>query len=256
MALASTDNTDVQKRSLYISNSVTIGTLYGISVGPGDPELLTVKGLRLLKQSPVVAFPAGVNGKPGFAQQIAAEWLRPEQIQLSLVFPFVHDSETLSQAWQTAANQVWQYLNQGQDVAFVCEGDVSFYSTFNYLAQMLQLIHPEVCVQAVPGVSSPMAAAAALGIPLTMRHQRFTVLPATYHMEELEKTLQWAEVVVLLKVSSVYRQVWALLQRLELLEQSYVVEWATLPQQVIHTHLQHQPDLELPYFSLMIIKTQ
>lgn len=233
---------------------MTIGTFYGISVGPGDPELLTLKGLRLLQQSPVVAFPAGVRGKPGMAETIVQQWLQPGQTQLALEFPYVQDADVLMQAWQTAAAQVWQQLQQS-DVAFVCEGDVSFYSTFNYLAQTLQQQHSDVTIVAVPGVCSPLAAAAALGLPLTIRNQRLVILPALYQVAELETALDWADVVVLMKVSSVYSQVWQLLQQRQLLTQSWVVEWATLPQQVIHTDLAQKPDLLLPYFSLLVVQT-
>ncbi|NEP53552.1 MAG: precorrin-2 C(20)-methyltransferase, partial [Moorea sp. SIO3C2] len=155
---------------------------------------------------------------------------------------------------QVAAEQVWNYLGLGQDVAFVCEGDVSFYSTFTYLAQMLQQLHPESLIQTVPGVSSPMATASVLGLPLTIRDQRLVVLPALYNVDELEKVLDWADVVVLLKVSSVYQQVWQVLHRHQLLENAYVVERATLPEQVIYRNLCDRPNLALPYFSLLIVK--
>ena len=231
-----------------------LGTLYGISVGPGDPELITLKGLRILKQASVVAFPAGVQGKPGIAQQIVDEWLGSHQVQVALTFPYVQDIAILTQAWQIAAQQVWQYLRLGQDVAFVCEGDVSFYSTFTYLSQMLQQLHPECVVQTVPGVCSPMAAASALGVPLTVRDQRLAVLPALYNVGELETILDWADVVVLMKVSSVYEKVWQVLHRRQLLEHACVVERATLPEQVIYEDLRDRPTLKLPYFSLLIVK--
>ncbi len=233
---------------------VQVGTLYGISVGPGDPELITLKGLRILKQVPVVAFPAGIHGSPGIAQQIVDEWLGVHQVQLALTFPYVQDIAILTQSWEIAAEQVWQYLRLGQDVAFVCEGDVSFYSTFTYLAQMLQQLHPESVVKTVPGVCSPMAAASALGVPLTVRQERLAVLPALYNVGELETILDWADVVVLMKVSSVYHEVWKVLNRRQLLESACVVERATLPEQVIYADLRDRPTLKLPYFSLLIVK--
>lgn len=234
--------------------AVQIGTLYGIGVGSGDRELITLKGVRILKQSPVVAFPAGVGGKLGMAQQIVEEWLTEHQVKLALTFPYVQDTVTLTQAWQVAAEQVWQYLQLGQDVAFACEGDISFYSTFTYLAQMLQQLHPECVVEMVPGVCSPMAAASVLGIPLAVRQERLVVLPALYNVGELETILDWADVVVLMKVSSVYHEVWQVLRRRQLLEQAWVVERATLPDQVIYNDLRDRPTLNLPYFSLLIVK--
>ena len=233
---------------------MNIGILYGISVGPGDPELITLKGLRSLQKAPVVAFPAGIEGKPGMAQQIISPWLSQEQYQLALKFPYVQDMAVLTEAWQLAAEQVWKYLQIGQDVAFACEGDISFYSTFTYLAQTLQQMHPEAVIKLVPGVCSPMAAASLLGLPLTIRQERLVVLPALYHVGELEAVLDWADVVVLMKVSSVYEQVWKVLQQRSLLSQSWVVERATLPDMVIYADLSDQPTLKLPYFSLLIVQ--
>ncbi len=230
-----------------------IGILYGISVGTGDPELITIKGLRLLQQSPVVAFPAGVNGKEGMAQQIIAPWLQQQQEQLALTFPYVQDMSVLTQAWITAAQEVWQYLQTGKNVAFACEGDVSFYSTFTYLAQTLQQIHPEVKVELVPGICSPMAASAVLGYPLTIRQEKLAVLPAIYAIAELETVLDWADVIVLMKVSSVYQQVWQILQQRSLLSNSSIVVKATLPDMVIYSDLSDCQNLELPYFSILIV---
>ncbi len=230
------------------------GILYGISAGPGDPELLTLKGLRLLQRAPVVAFPAGVRGQSGMAEKIIADWLQPHQIQLALNFPYVQERDTLAQAWQLAAERTWTFLEQGQDVAFVSEGDISFYSTFTYLAQTLQQWHPELVMEKVPGVCSPLAAAAALKLPLTMRDQRLAVLPALYSLGALAAALTWADVVVLLKFSSVYDQVWDLLAERQLLDRSYVVERATWPDQVVYVSLRDRTHLQLPYFSLLIVQ--
>jgi len=230
------------------------GILYGVGAGPGDPELITVKGLRLLQQAPVVAFPAGLRGKLGVAQQIVGSWLRPEQYLLPLEFPYVQDDAVLVAAWQRAAETVWEFLRLEKDVVFVSEGDVSFYSTFTYLAQTLQQFHAEAQVEVVPGISSPMAAAAALGIPLTVRSQRLTILPALYTVADLETAIAHAEVVVLMKVSSVYEQVWKILHKHQLLQHSYVVERATQPNQVIYADLRDRPHLQLPYFSLLIVQ--
>lgn len=231
-----------------------IGTLYGISVGTGDPELITVKGLKILQTAKVVAFPAGIKGKLGIAQQIVAPWMNHNQQQLALTFPYVQEQAVLKSAWQNAAEQVWQYLQQGEDVAFVCEGDVSFYSTFSYLAQTLQQIHPESLVQSIPGVCSPMAAASVLGLPLTIASEKLVVLPAIYQIKELEAVLDWADVVVLMKVASVYEQVWQILNQRNLLECSRVVERATQPEMVIYNSLRDRPNLQLPYFSILIVQ--
>jgi precorrin-2/cobalt-factor-2 C20-methyltransferase len=227
--------------------------LYGVGVGPSDPDLITVKGLRILQAAPVVAFPAGMQGRAGMAQAIVAGHLRPDQHQLPLEFPYVQDHDQLTQSWETAAAKVWEYVQRGQDVVFVSEGDVGFYSTFTYLAQTLVSHHPEVQVQMVPGICSPLAAAAALGLPLTIRSQRLAILPALYHVSELETALRWAEVVVLMKVSSVYARVWPILAEHHLLERSHVVVRATSDRQQIYRGLVDRATLALPYFSILIV---
>lgn len=230
-----------------------IGTLYGISVGTGDAELITVKGLRILQQVEIVAFPSGMNHKPGIAEQIIKPWLS-EQTQLALEFPYIQDEQLLQKAWNKAAEEVWNYLKSGKDVAFACEGDISFYSTFNYLAQTVAINYPEVKIEMIPGVCSPLAAASALGIPLTKHQEKIVILPALYTVQELEYVLLWADVVVLMKVSSVYQKVWTILQKLNLLKTSFIVERATCSNQVIYRDLSNYPELKLSYFSVLIIK--
>ncbi|MEL6439264.1 MAG: precorrin-2 C(20)-methyltransferase [Cyanobacteria bacterium J06621_8] len=230
-----------------------LGTLYGVSVGTGDPELITVKGLRILQSSKVVAFPTGINGRQGIAQNIIQSWLQPQQKLLGLDFPYTQNELILQRAWEKAAGQIWHYLQQGIDVSFACLGDVSFYSTFTYLAQATQQLAPDIIIKTVPGVCSPMAIASSLNMPLTVGAQKLLILPALYSVAELEAALDDADVVVLLKVSSVYEQVWQILRQKKLLDSSFIVEKATFPDQKIYRPLRDYPQLKLSYFSLMLI---
>ncbi len=244
------------------------GKLYGVGAGPGDPELITVKGLKILQRSPLVTFPSGRNGKPGIAQQIISTWLRPDQKTLALDFPYIQDDEALQQAWDKAATQVLQYLQQGQDVCFVSEGDVSFYSTFSYLAHSVQNLSsgvpdnltcsgsisssgPEIIT--VPGICSPLTAAAMAGHPLTLRQQKLVVLPALYDAAALSQLMDFADVVVLMKIGKEYQKIWSILREKNCLEQSYIVERASWPEQKIYRDLGDHPALSLDYFSLWII---
>ncbi len=229
------------------------GILYGVSVGTGDPELITVKALRVLQLSPIIAFPAGVKGNMGVAQGIIESYLQPDQKKLPLNFSYTLSLAELSQAWHEVALEVWKYLQQGLDVAFACEGDISFYSTFTYLASTLQQLYPKVKIHRIPGVSSPMVAASALSLPLTMQHEKLIVLPALYSLEKLEEALDWAEIVVLMKVASVYSQVWEILKRRKLFPYSHLVEKASTNQEHIYTQLENHPQLSLSYFSILII---
>ncbi len=230
------------------------GTLWGVSVGTGDPELITLKSLKCLQKCPVVAFPAGLHGRVGVAEKIISSYLSPQQKTIALEFPYVVDETLLTTAWQRAAQVVWLYLAQGLDVAFACEGDISFYSTFTYLAQTLQQDYPFLRIERIAGVSSPMVAASALGLPLTIQDQRLVILPALYHAQELEQVLQWAEVVVLMKVRLVYGQVWRILEKRGLLHRSWVVEKASTAEEKIYHPLSDYSTLELSYFSILIIQ--
>lgn len=235
-----------------MATSPQIGTLYGIGVGPGDSELISVKGLNRIQNCPIVAYPVGLQGNPGIAEQIITPWLS-SQYRLPLIFPYVQDPDKLNNAWQRAAQTVWKFLGQGQDIAFACEGDIGMYSTFNYLADTLTNLQPEALIQRIPGISSPMAAAAALNLPLTYQRDRLAILPTLQRLENLTEALTWADVVVLLKVSSVYSQVWQILKQHNLLQFSSVVVRASTAEQEIYHNLEQYPDLELPYFSLLII---
>ncbi|MGA1603200.1 MAG: precorrin-2 C(20)-methyltransferase [Prochlorothrix sp.] len=237
------------------SGAPNLGRLYGISAGPGDPELITVKGLKILQNSPVVAFPAGRGDRPGVAQTIIQPWLQSHQHQLPLFFSFAQDETTLITAWEQAAQQTLPWLRQGQDVAFVSEGDVNFYSTFSYLAQEVTKVEPAVSVLSIPGVCSPLAAAAAQGHPLTLWQQRLTVLPMIHQLTQLEETLDRSEVVVLMKVSSVYETVWSVLKARGLLDRSYIIERCSTPNQRIYSYLSEFPSLSLSYFSIWVIHT-
>ncbi|MEL6222398.1 MAG: precorrin-2 C(20)-methyltransferase [Cyanobacteria bacterium J06627_8] len=230
------------------------GILYGVGVGPGDPSLITVKGVQCIQNAPVIAFPAGIRGKLGVAEQITHQWCLPHQERLALDFPYVQDEEQLVSAWTTAADEVIQRLNDLQDVAFLCEGDISFYSTFSHLAAAIRQHCPQVRIEAIPGISSPMAAAAAIQEPLTTQGQSLLVIPALYHIAELEQALDAADVVVLMKMKSVYPDVWKILHSRHLLHCSYVVEWATWPQQKVYRDLSDRPHLDLSYFSLLVIR--
>ncbi|AHB87896.1 cobalt-precorrin-2 C20-methyltransferase CbiL [Thermosynechococcus sp. NK55a] len=230
-----------------------VTTLCGIGIGPGDPELITLKGWRRLQQARVIAFPAGLQKRRGIAEEIISPYKQPQQIYLPLEFPYVLEQDILKRAWQKAADQVYAYLAQGTDVVFVSEGDVSFYSTFSYLAAAVQNLDPHIALEVIPGVCSPLAAAASLGVPLTLGRERLAILPAMYHGDELPRVWAWAEVVVLMKVRSVYGSVWHWLKEHNLLEQAAVVSWATTPKQQIYTPLTNYPELTLPYFSLLIV---
>ncbi|UFP95911.1 precorrin-2 C(20)-methyltransferase [Gloeobacter morelensis] len=234
---------------------MNVGTLYGIGVGPGDPELLTLKGLRVLRSAAVVACPADRTGGPGLAARIAAPHLRREQRLTPLYLPFVSDEAVLAAAWSAAADALYADLALGLDVAFISEGDVSLFSTFTYILREFQERYAQVAVRIIPGIASPLAAAAALQLPLAIGDETLTILPAMHRIEELEAACTPGRTVVLLKVAAVYEQVYTWLKAWDRLDQAHLLCWVSAREERIYRRLPVAPE-RLPYFSLLIIRPE
>ncbi len=227
------------------------GKLFGIGVGPGDPELMTLKAARLVAQVPVVAVPVSKVGSDSYALTIVAAHLQPEQTVLRLHFPMVQDLAVRQAKRQAAAAQIVAELEAGRDVAFLTEGDPFLHSTFVYVLEHL----PEaVPVEVVPGVSSIMAAAAESKRPLVMANQRLAVLSATFeNIANLRSVLADFDTVVLMKVYKVLDEVLDLLDEVGLTDGATLVERASHTEarviQDVRTLRQHKPH----YLSLMIV---
>jgi len=223
------------------------GRLYGLGVGPGDPELLTLKALRLLRAAPVVAYPTLEDGE-SFARAIVAEHLQGQR-EVPIRVPMTVARAPAQAAYDAAAVELAAELSAGRDVAVLCEGDPFFYGSFMYLFGRLAERFP---VEVVPGVSSLTACAAALGAPLAARNDILAVLPAPLPEEELERRLLACDAAAIIKLGRHYPKVLGLLQRLGLAEQARYVERATLPQQRI-LPLDALPEEAVPYFSMILL---
>lgn len=159
-----------------------MATLYGVGVGPGDPELITLKALRVLERVPVIAAPQAQRGEESIAGEIVLAVLGPEKLRekefLPLHFPMTRERAALEAAWAEAAAQVVARLRTQKDVAFVTLGDPAFYSTFPYLERAVKAVDPAAKIAVVPGVNAFAACAAAGGVAV-QGEERFAVVPAT-----------------------------------------------------------------------------
>lgn len=226
-------------------------TLYGIGVGPGDPELLTFKAARLIQETPVIAVPVSKLDKDSYALTIVSEYLREDHIVEKLHFPMVRDIEIRERHRQAAADVIAERLSEGHDVAFLTEGDPLLHSTFGYLLHRLPL---GVNVKVVPGISSIMAAAAQAKLPLVNADQRLAIIPATFEdFGELRRILLDFDTVVLMKVHPVLDQVVALLDELELRDKAVLVERASHAWGRIYHDLRLFRKSSVNYFSLVIV---
>ncbi len=230
------------------------GILYGVGVGPGDPELLTLKALRVLQSVPTIYYPACAPGAKSYASKIIQQHVRPDQALKGLLFPMEKDMERLRPIWEESATTMAGDLLAGRDVAFITEGDPFFYSTFVYMDRIMRQRYPQVTIEVIPAVASPMAAAARTGVPLAMADERLAVLPATYDDGFLLRALEDFDTVVLLKVNSVMPKVMTLLEKLGLLDRAVFVERCGAPDERVVTDLRQLDGERLNYLSLVIVK--
>jgi precorrin-2/cobalt-factor-2 C20-methyltransferase len=226
------------------------GRLYGLGIGPGDPELITLKALRLMRSAPVIAYPVSDKSQ-GLARSIVAEYLQPTQIELPMYFPFKLN-QSAQPYYDKAAEIIAKHLKEGRDVAVLCEGDPFFYGTFMYIYTRLIDRFP---IEVVPGVSSMMASAAALGQPLTYRNDVYLVLSAILPAVELTAKLRVADAAVIIKLGRHFEKVVGVLRQLNLLDRAKYIEKATTPQQRI-LPIETVDAAEVPYFSTIVIPSQ
>ena len=229
--------------------------VYAVGVGPGDPELLTRKAERILREAPVICAPAATAGDSSHALSIVEPLLdRSRQEVIIRVFPMRKDQEGLDEFWEEAAATVISRIREGKDVAFITIGDPFLYSTFLYLYRIFRDRYPDIPIEAVPGVSSITAAAVAAGVPLAAASERIAILPATFEEEKLRRTLLDFDTVVLMKVNRVFDRVFALLKELGLEGKGVFVSRAgTREEKVVHD-LASLVGKKLDYLSLLIVK--
>ena len=229
------------------------GCLYGIGVGPGDPELLTLKALKALQKAPVICVPQAANRMDSYALNIVKDYLKPEQEILRAPFP-TDDAEGAAQVWREASGLVTERLRKGQDVAFLTEGDPMIFSTFSYVLAGVQELSPEAPVVIIPGVSSVMAAAASSGVPLATHGQRLAILPAAYGLDDLTEATSNFDTIVLMKVSPNIVNTLADLERLGLTGQSTYVRRVGTDREKVIKDVTKITDEDMDYFSLLIVK--
>lgn len=234
---------------------MTTGILYGIGIGPGDPELITLKGLRILQGTQVIAYPISRTGERSIALSILGKAMSlAGKEKIELLFSMSYEPEVLWSSWEEAINRIIAHLEQGKDVAFITTGDVTLYSTFVYLFEIMQGKYPHIQVRFVPGISSLSASAAAVSLPIGKADERVAILPATADRERLRKTLEDFESVVLLKVSRVFDQVYEILKEMDLLDKATLFQRISLEQERIIYDLSPLVGSEVDYMSLLIVK--
>lgn len=223
------------------------GKLYGVGLGPGDPELMTLRAHRLISGAEVVAYPT-LAGDDSFARSIAAAVIPDGAREIAMDVPMTTAREPAQAAYDMGAAEIAAVLDGGQDVVCLCEGDPFFYGSFMYLFARLAERYD---VEVVPGVTSITACAARAGMPLAARNERLTVLPGPLPEAELRARIDGAESVAIMKVGRHLSKIRGVIDELGLTGQAAYVERASLPEEVV-CPLVEAPE-EAPYFSMILL---
>ncbi len=228
------------------------GCFYGVGVGPGDPELLTLRAQRLLQQTRVICYTQLDNGLPSYALNIVQDLLTGPEL-LSIVIPS-DDSPVRPDTWREAAARIGSRLREGLDVAFVTEGDPMLYSEFSHLSECVRAEIPDAAIEVVPGVSSVMAAAASSGVQLVTQGQRLAILPAVYGIDDLREAITNFDTIVLMEVDHNLIRALANLENLGLAGKAIYVRQASTTRERVVEDISRLSAEDLDYFSLLIIK--
>ncbi|MCK4843115.1 MAG: precorrin-2 C(20)-methyltransferase [Methylococcales bacterium] len=228
--------------------------LYGVSLGPGDPGLITRRAWELLQSDAYWTYPIKKKDRPSYALEIAlkAGLVEPEN-SLALVFPMTHDKEILAKYWLQAAQTVCDLLRQDQDVIFLVEGDASTFSTFQHLAKTVKAIDQSAEIETIPGVSSFNAAAALAQVPLADTDDTVAIIPAGYGIEMIESLLNDFDTLILLKVKPILDNIIELLRDKNLLNNSCFIEKAGSDEERIIHDLNSLYGEKVNYLSLIMI---
>ena len=225
------------------------GTLYGVGVGPGDPDLITLKAYNLLQSVPVIAYPAPAVGD-SLARQIAAPHIPNGRREIMIRVSMAPKDALDRSAYDRAAVEIGDILRAGQDVAVICEGDPFFYGSFMYLFNRLEEEFP---IQIIPGISSLMACPAAALTPLASRNEVLSILPAPLAEEDLRLRLSQGDAVAIIKLGRHAEKICTILRDMGLMAGAKYVAHATMPNQIVGNLADIDP-ADIPYFAMILVR--
>lgn len=233
-----------------------MGRLIGVSLGPGDPGLITRRAWELLERRDAVwAYPVRSMKTPSYAFDIVMRsGLAPVEQHMPLLFPMTHDEVKLTRSWLRAAHTVLPLLQAGQDVLFLVEGDASTYATFGHLARTVRSLDETARIEVVAGVNSFIAACATQGLPLAEQDDTVALVPAAYGVGAVDRLLRDFDTLVLLKVKPLMDELIDWLERRDLLGHAQFIERCGAPDERVVTDLLSLRGVKVSYLSLIIVK--
>ncbi len=226
------------------------GAFYGVGVGPGDPELLTVKAVKVIGAADVILAPKTEKKDDSTALAIAKPFLKADVSIVKMVFPMVYHGQTLSNAWEANKNAILELLAEGKKVVFLTLGDPMFYSTYIYIFHLLENCgYP---VETVPGVPAFCAIGSKIGYPLAEGEDILSIIPATISEEKMDQILEISDNVVMMKVYKNYRQVIDKLNRHGQAEHAVMVSRCGLDGEQVVRDLKSIGDQGVNYLSTIL----
>jgi len=229
------------------------GTLYGIGVGPGDPDLITLKALKVLHRVPHIFASCSTKNSYSLALSIVRCHLNGAGIE-HLPFPMTRDPQVLAEAWERNARRVLEVLDMGTDAAFVTLGDPLTYSTFGYLLKTLKRLAPEVRIVTIPGITSYSAAAARTHLPLTEGEESFQLVSGALGAAKLREVIDKSDNIVMLKTYRHFEEIYQALEEMDLLDRTTCISRCGLEGETVVENLRELKGRKLPYLSMIIIK--
>jgi precorrin-2/cobalt-factor-2 C20-methyltransferase len=231
------------------------GCLYGVGVGPGDPELLTLRAYNILSRVPVIFVPLKDKASKSYARSVIDSLIKkPEGKVVGLVLPMLRDREQLAHYWQQAADTIWGYLQKGEDCAFVNVGDPLLYGTFVHILETLRKGHPDMEVEVVPGISSINAAAARAVVPLASSEERIAIISGNRDDKILRETIANFDTVVFMKMNTVFDKLLPILEELKLVDKCVYVRRCTTQEEEVVRDISQLKGKKVDYFSLLILR--
>jgi precorrin-2/cobalt-factor-2 C20-methyltransferase len=237
---------------IIVKEAIMAGIFYGVGVGPGDPELLTLKAVEVIKNADVVIAPKTEKKEDSTALSIARPYMKKDVEILKLVFPMVNDAATLANAWENNKNSILAELQAGKKVVFLTLGDPMFYSTYMYVYRLLK--NCGYGIETIPGVPAFCAIGSQLGQPLAEGNDILSIIPATMSEEELDNILGIVDNVVLMKVYKNFGQVVAKLKQHGFADNAVMISRCGLPDEQISYNLDEVDAQNVNYLSTILAK--
>jgi len=228
------------------------GIFYGIGVGPGDPELLTLKAVNVIREVDVIIAPKTEKKEDSLALSIARPYLKDNVEIVKQVFPMVVNFEQSPEAWESNKNEILALLQAGKKVAFLTLGDPMFYSTYIYVFRLLENCGHEI--ETIPGVPAFCAIGSKLGYPLVEGNDILSIIPATATQEKIKEVIAVTDNVVMMKVYKNFPEIVDLLTENELTDKAVMISRCGLPDEMIIDDLEAAKEQKVNYLSTILAR--